>query len=707
MSTDRKLALSVYLTLFFLSKVILLSRNLFKNQKITVKIDSEDPFQNYESTDFQAKAPEYQGTGQEKAVVEFPLESAESANLTTENEQPRELVGQDITNPSVSLPDTKILILLKAILPFTFSETALREGKVTIDQILSEIRNVKTLDLSNLTIEEIPIEIASCLVNLEELSLRIFPNKNSLEGLLNNIPTSKLRRITLRNLKSTEDNFKILNSIESLKEVEILYSKLSKIVDESFKALVQRLTFLRIAGCYLVWSEFQTICANGKELEYLDLENSTFINFSKSLQIVFPAKLKSVNLSRCDISPSQLNTFLIPQSLTEINLSGNNFYRFDMAAFDPLFGIPENLQGDQSKTHRRFTFKQMKSISLEECKISSEEIARRFLNIDGLESLNLAKNEFSINFKEFEDCESKKSLLTLNLSYNAEISRSFIHNPGFSASPQSAFEITFTDMWEFLGKFSRLRYLDISGIRVESTTESLPSGNLAETLEHLKINKTNANMNTLKCFTDLKNLKILEAAENIFSNLNEKINFSASLEEIDLSKSKLDNIGLSSILKSPGLKKLSVNESNFTNLNSEDLKDVSMTIKALSASSSRLTTETLSLLTNHFNFEELLIDSNDFSQSISSDKKIFGNSSQSLKILMLDVCPLNDQMIKEINENFTSLMELGLNGARIGNKAVDESDFTQLNKRLPSLRFDTNRQYNFTGETFRLFVERR
>lgn len=157
-------------------------------------------------------------------------------------------------------------------------------SKPTLEQIQAKAEKIQSLDLSRIKISSIPTEIAERFINLEKLSLSIFKEVNTLEGLLNDIPkSSKLKCLAIKKANSTENVYKIVNSIKSLTELGLIECELLRDYD-SFKNLLKRLTILNIVNCRLNEFDFQFIC------EFV--ENLTALGFDSNDL----SKLSSINL---------------------------------------------------------------------------------------------------------------------------------------------------------------------------------------------------------------------------------------------------------------------------------------------------------------------------------------------------------------------------------------------------------------------------
>lgn len=149
------------------------------------------------------------------------------------------------------------------LIDIIFTKEELNEfgsSKPTLEQIQAKVEKIQSLDLSRIKISSIPTEIAERFINLEKLSLSIFKEVNTLEGLLNDIPkSSKLKCLAIRKANSTENVYKIVDNIKSLTELGLIECELLRDYD-SFKSLLKRLAIVNIENCNFNEFDFQFIC---------------------------------------------------------------------------------------------------------------------------------------------------------------------------------------------------------------------------------------------------------------------------------------------------------------------------------------------------------------------------------------------------------------------------------------------------------------
>lgn len=612
-------------------------------------------------------------------------------------------VTSQVTNPSSILvtgdDGLKILSVAFPEIP-NIEDYKGKESELTIP--LENYERITSLDLSNLEISEIPEVIVQNFTNLEELSLTIIQDKNSLENLMKNLVGSKIKKLILKGVNKPEMIFEKLKQLDLLEKLEISDFTLEEMGND-FPNLIQKLTHLKMTNCGLLESYFRIICSGSvSNLVSLNLENNNLKEFFSSGKedVILPPKLQKLNLSNCSILSDCLDRITVPESLTEVDLSNNDFSGITKKALMSLFKAFANPETETPLTQMKFTFSNMKNINLRRCCIgsknliaaltndsTSEDFIKGLFNIEGLKNLDISENHFLIHFNDFTECKSMTSLEKLNISNNDTFSKSFGNNqaPGFEPTSEIP-NISFQKFLKFLGNFSTLKYLDISGIKFDNKLAVMPFENLKKSLEHLKMNQCDATANILTSFDIMENLKTLEASGNCFKYLNENSKLPDSLKEINLSNSSLNGNGLVSVLKCPKLEKLIANNNDFSKLKRIAFPENVNSLKSLNISGSRVTIEDLKLFTHHFELKELIADKNLFNTESTPDQKIFGKSSTSLEVLSLADCSLNSQIIQEINENLQKLSNFIIYDSKVKNEEIIEANFEKLKENCKQIK---------------------
>jgi hypothetical protein len=132
--------------------------------------------------------------------------------------------------------DQNSKLLVNAIFSKKELETYGEDGP-TLDQIKTRAKEMKILDIGEMNISKISTEIAKSFINLEEFILPYSKSAETIEGLLKDVPKSKLRKLSFGSLKETGNLFKLLNSLEKLSELTFRSSKFTT-SDDSFKTLL-------------------------------------------------------------------------------------------------------------------------------------------------------------------------------------------------------------------------------------------------------------------------------------------------------------------------------------------------------------------------------------------------------------------------------------------------------------------------------------
>lgn len=610
-------------------------------------------------------------------------------NPPTLYEQPRRKVHRNVqlmvkkdkpVEPVKVQIDESLVEFIERIFPNTFDKEKHTNKYVIVDELFSENETIKVMDLSNLKIQVIPEEIASRLTDVEELKVSPLDENKDYSKLIQHLPLSNIRKVSLGNSKTSKPSPKIfswLKLLENLTELNISkFHNIQPLGDlNTFKNLVR----LSMIDCSLSLDDLRIICENCKDLEYLDLSFNTNI-FKDCLgteeSILLPSKLKCLNFSGCLYSLNNLLTLSVTSSFEELVINHSLFEAIQNSDIVDLFSSQEMNVPEES--YKRLNLNQLKSISFKDCKICNHELANNLFNIPQLTKLDLSENNLIIDFSDLLSCKSFATLRELNISglksYKSpkDIGKEGVENPE-KKKPIEYLNLEF--FMDFLHKFKVLEVLDISGIKRGKDSNTLDLNDLSKTLIKLYANNCNLNgqclLDVLKC----EKLKFFEAANNNFKEIPEinEYKSSGSLEEIDVTLSNLNNVGLEFLLQETNLKKIAASYCDFSELTDSNLQKAKSPLKIIDVRDSQIKTEQLQILATHFALEELRADGNDFSEEIEGE--IFGQSQSSLKTLELRTCSLNKHLIEEIQKKLSALKCLTLSKDSLAALKISQKDF--------------------------------
>lgn len=290
----------------------------------------------------------------------------------------------------------------KNILGKMFTEEELKKfGRVgpSINQIKAKAETIKNLDLYDFyfDIEFIPTDIAKSFKSLENLTLKIHFGFNSLKVLLNDIPNSKLKILTITGLGPGENFGEFLTPFESLTHLSISDGAILT-SHKSIPSLFERLTFLELKNCELAELDFKNICKSAKNLETLNFEQNELSNLADSdlndIQEILKTSLKKLNVSTTQLTSEGLRLLLNTFELETFDADYNDFSQ--SVSSNKIFG----------KHTKSLTF-----LSLIHCKLSDQIINEINENLINLETFYIYKSKIedrNINESDFKQLQIKR-----------------------------------------------------------------------------------------------------------------------------------------------------------------------------------------------------------------------------------------------------------------------------------------------------------
>lgn len=269
----------------------------------------------------------------------------------------------------------------------------------SINQIKAKAETIKNLDLYDFyfDIEFIPTDIAKSFKSLENLTLKIHSDFNSLKVLLNDIPNSKLKTLTITGLGPGENFGEILTPFESLTHLSISDSVISASY-KSIPCLFERLTFLELKNCELAELDFKNICKSAKNLETLNFEQNGLSNLTDSdlndIQENLKTSLKKLNVSRTQLTSEGLSLLLNTFKLEKLEADNNDFSQ--SVSSKEIFGKHTN---------------SLTSLSLTDCKLSNQIINEINENLIKLTTFYIYKSKIEdrdINESDFKQLQMNR-----------------------------------------------------------------------------------------------------------------------------------------------------------------------------------------------------------------------------------------------------------------------------------------------------------
>lgn len=282
----------------------------------------------------------------------------------------------------------------KLLVNAMFSQDELKtygEDGPTLDQIKTRAKEMKSLDIGGMDISKISTEIAKSFINLEEFILPYSRKITTIEGLLKDVPKSKLRKLSFGPLKETGNLFKLLNSLEKLSGLTFRSSKFTT-SEDSFKTLLQKITYLSMENCALKASDLQNILSSGTKLVLLDLKDNDFLELSKDHLNTVPKTLKNLDLAGSRLKPEGLALLTGAFELDFLDIGGMNFQNSTLTG--KIFGKSANT---------------LTILGINDCELNGQiidEINNDLINLKGLFIKGAQMRGETIkkeNFKTFTD----------------------------------------------------------------------------------------------------------------------------------------------------------------------------------------------------------------------------------------------------------------------------------------------------------------
>ena len=387
------------------------------------------------------------------------------------------------------------------------------EKKVPNDQILQNAENIKILNLELKTDSRFPFGLlTSKFSNLQELILTDDSSDEEISGLIQIFSSTKIEKLTItlptdlfslpkislsRSLDESFNN----NSLKELKLTNMSFS--SSFEGGLFKNKMPNLKSLELNICLINLDRISDFEKFTENLEHLNLQNNQSSDYSFSTKITssqtfnqfnLPKNLKSLNLSKCNLTMDKLIKIKIPDSLENLNISYNDFYNIEEKHFDNLFPNQSNKSG--------VGFLRLKRLDITDSHINSMKFANKIFNIEGLIDLNMKQNYFWNDSELEAEYKSSTSLKILDISgitYSIYSQNNKLNVNRFSLD----------NFYMFLNKFKCISKLDWSLNNFSSSDNTRSLEAIANTLEEVKMTGNTLSWEDLKVFSECKNLKTL------------------------------------------------------------------------------------------------------------------------------------------------------------------------------------------------------
>ena len=602
----------------------------------------------------------------------------------TESTAPSTLKKYALDAISDSFQDIDVYDISKRIYPNMLNANIPLENTGIMNIFFYELPYNKEVDLSYMNKERIPMVLARKMKNVEKLNLSNGQSWKLNEEWFEQF-SSNLKELSLRNCYLKTSDFEAIDNLRALESLCISENCNLNVNSPRFISIIKRLKHLDVSYCRLSEKSLNTIFKHATKLESLNFSgnilNRMFNTSSISPEII--KNLKVLKLRRCELVSSDLESIFMFDNLIELDLSLNHFSEINANTLQKLF---ESTSIDPSFTEhpkfRRNIIKNLKSLSLQGCRIISKTFVEKIFDLQSLEALDISDN-FLINFdfSEIVKGRARNSLKVLNVKKcnfsgptNLKSLTSFPHletldiSSNYLETIPIGFEIgcSKNSLKSVFIEFSHLTYLGLQPFtdcpKLEVLNASLNDfrdmpqdftlGSSKHSLKSVKIDRSSLKPQGLRAFTDCIHLENLSACGSDFEYISEDFVFGCSknsLKTINLSICKLGPIGLKVVTDCPKLEKLDVSHNRFTHLE-EDFSFGSSrnSLKEINISNTDLHYHGLKAITNCSKLEKLIAYHNQMAD-IPNDFN-FGSSRNSLREIDLSDCVMFFNGLKAISQ---------------------------------------------------------
>ena len=567
----------------------------------------------------------------------------------TESTAPSTLKKYALDAISDSFQDIDVYDISKRIYPNMLNANIPLENTGIMNIFFYELPYNKEVDLSYMNKERIPMVLARKMKNVEKLNLSNGQSWKLNEEWFEQF-SSNLKELSLRNCYLKTSDFEAIDNLRALESLCISENCNLNVNSPRFISIIKRLKHLDVSYCRLSEKSLNTIFKHATKLESLNFSgnilNRMFNTSSISPEII--KNLKVLKLRRCELVSSDLESIFMFDNLIELDLSLNHFSEINANTLQKLF---ESTSIDPSFTEhpkfRRNIIKNLKSLSLQGCRIISKTFVEKIFDLQSLEALDISDN-FLINFdfSEIVKGRARNSLKVLN-----------VKKCNFSG-PTNLKSLT---------SFPHLETLDISSNYLETIPIGFEIGCSKNSLKSVFIEFSHLTYLGLQPFTDCPKLEVLNASLNDFRDMPQDFTLGSSkhsLKSVKIDRSSLKPQGLRAFTDCIHLENLSACGSDFEYISEDFVFGCSKnSLKTIIIESVKLSHHVLCIFTDCPKLTKLVASFNLF--FMIPEAFALGCSKHSLKDIKISNCGLNRHGLRAFTD-CCNLERLSAHGNSLG-----------------------------------------
>ena len=187
----------------------------------------------------------------------------------------------------------------------------------------NKYQKIRSLDLSNLGIDDLPAFIFEHMTNLESLNLSGNANLNLNSEMFKKL-CQQFIELDVSGCNIEEDAFTVIcEKSNKLKVLKISKNSNLNLSSEEFKKLCQQLVVLDAGNCNIDEDAFTVICSNCPKLKILRVSGNPRINFSKQDMIRFKDTLEELKIDSCDLDTGDMLKITEFKSIERLDISNN------------------------------------------------------------------------------------------------------------------------------------------------------------------------------------------------------------------------------------------------------------------------------------------------------------------------------------------------------------------------------------------------